>query len=152
MLLLILLQVVIIGLYTSEHDITHQFDRPVRAIALDPNYNKPGSNRRFLTGNDKVWCIPSRRFSNLKALCALKWLWVVYLKILFFGSLCWISCCCCILRLLCQMLNWFIYTWTWIFRVCQYFPRSLQINIISSLPTHIALFFISVWTLWREKK
>ncbi|KAG1659621.1 Vacuolar protein sorting-associated protein 41 [Nymphon striatum] len=47
-------RVVIIGLYTTENNITHQFDRPVISMALDPNFNKPGSNRRFITGNDKL--------------------------------------------------------------------------------------------------
>ncbi|XP_052801970.1 vacuolar protein sorting-associated protein 41 homolog isoform X2 [Mya arenaria] len=40
----------ITGLYESDHDQIVNFDRPVKSVALDPNFN----NHRFVTGDDKL--------------------------------------------------------------------------------------------------
>uniref|UniRef100_A0A224Z3G9 Vacuolar protein-sorting protein n=1 Tax=Rhipicephalus zambeziensis TaxID=60191 RepID=A0A224Z3G9_9ACAR len=47
-------KVVIHGLYTSDHNQVLTFDRPVGAVAIDPNFYRSGSGRRFVTGIDKV--------------------------------------------------------------------------------------------------
>ncbi|XP_075752074.1 vacuolar protein sorting-associated protein light isoform X4 [Rhipicephalus microplus] len=47
-------KVVIHGLYTSDHNQMLTFDRPVSAVAIDPNFYRSGSGRRFVTGVDKV--------------------------------------------------------------------------------------------------
>ena len=48
------LKVVISGLYTSENNQAVNFDRPVKAVAIDPNFYKSGSGKHFVTGDEKV--------------------------------------------------------------------------------------------------
>ena len=43
-------RVVVHGWYSSENSHNLTFDRPVKSVALDPNYCKPRSGRKFLTG------------------------------------------------------------------------------------------------------
>ncbi|XP_069111688.1 vacuolar protein sorting-associated protein 41 homolog [Argopecten irradians] len=47
-------RVMITGLYTQENNQTLNFDRPVKAVAMDPNFYKHGSGRQFVTGDDKL--------------------------------------------------------------------------------------------------
>jgi hypothetical protein len=47
-------QVVITGLYATESNQTVNFDRPVKAVALDPSFYKPSSGKQYVTGDDKV--------------------------------------------------------------------------------------------------
>jgi len=46
----------ITGLYASDNNQTLNFDRPVKAVAVDPNFYKHGSGKQFVTGDDKVIC------------------------------------------------------------------------------------------------
>ncbi|KAK0051675.1 vacuolar protein sorting-associated protein 41 [Biomphalaria pfeifferi] len=46
-------RVIITGLYAPENQVV-QFDRPVKAIALDPLYYKPNSKKQYVTGDDKL--------------------------------------------------------------------------------------------------
>jgi vacuolar protein sorting-associated protein 41 len=48
------LQVIINGLYTLENNNTVNFDRPIKAVALDPLFYRSGSGKHFVTGDDKV--------------------------------------------------------------------------------------------------
>ena len=43
-------QVVVQGLYTTDNCHTLTMDGPVRCVALDPQYGKPRSGRRFIVG------------------------------------------------------------------------------------------------------
>ncbi len=43
-------QIVVHGWYSSENSHNLTFDHPVKSVALDPNYFKPRSGRKFLTG------------------------------------------------------------------------------------------------------
>jgi hypothetical protein len=45
-----LLQVFIYGLYSTENNHNMVIGRLVRSLAIDPNYYKSGSGRRFITG------------------------------------------------------------------------------------------------------
>ncbi|KAK2146463.1 hypothetical protein LSH36_606g03004 [Paralvinella palmiformis] len=47
-------RVVINGLYDVENNQTINFDRPIRAVALDPTFSKSGSGKQFVTGEDKL--------------------------------------------------------------------------------------------------
>lgn len=47
-------KVVVHGLYSHDHNQLLTFDRPVGAVAIDPNFSRSGSGRRFITGNDRV--------------------------------------------------------------------------------------------------
>ncbi|CAG5117731.1 unnamed protein product, partial [Candidula unifasciata] len=47
-------RVIITGLYATENNQVVTFDRPVKAIALDPFYYKPASGRQYVTGDDKL--------------------------------------------------------------------------------------------------
>ncbi len=47
-------QVVINGLYSTENNQVINFDRPVKAVAMDPMFYKSGSGKHFVTGDDKV--------------------------------------------------------------------------------------------------
>lgn len=47
-------QVMISGLYTADNNQTVNFDRPVKAVAIDPKFGKHGSGKNFVTGDDKV--------------------------------------------------------------------------------------------------
>ncbi|XP_035827939.1 vacuolar protein sorting-associated protein 41 homolog isoform X2 [Aplysia californica] len=47
-------RVIITGLYATENNQLVTFDRPVKAIALDPYYYKPGTGRQYVTGEDKL--------------------------------------------------------------------------------------------------
>ena len=44
------LQVFVYGLYTSENNQSLVIGRLVKCVAIDPNYYKSGSGRRFITG------------------------------------------------------------------------------------------------------
>ena len=41
------------GLYSSEDDQVINFDRPVKAVALEPDFHK-SSSKQFVTGDDKL--------------------------------------------------------------------------------------------------
>ncbi len=45
---------VINGLYNTENNQVINFDRPVKAVAMDPMFYKSGSGKHFVTGDDKV--------------------------------------------------------------------------------------------------
>ncbi|XP_059151993.1 vacuolar protein sorting-associated protein 41 homolog isoform X2 [Physella acuta] len=47
-------KVVITGLYSSDSNQVVELNRPVKAIALDPQYYKPNSGRQYVTGDDKL--------------------------------------------------------------------------------------------------
>lgn len=47
-------KVFIHGLYTQDNNHNINVGRLVKTIALDPNYHKSGSGRRFFTGDDKL--------------------------------------------------------------------------------------------------
>lgn len=47
-------RVVITGLYNNEEDQIFSFDRPVRAVALSPNFNNARYKRQFVMGDDRV--------------------------------------------------------------------------------------------------
>ena len=47
-------QVLINGLYTADNNQSINFDRPVKAVAIDPKFSKHGSGKSFVTGDDKV--------------------------------------------------------------------------------------------------
>ncbi|XP_063964242.1 vacuolar protein sorting-associated protein 41 homolog [Lytechinus pictus] len=47
-------RVAIIGLYEGEHNQVQSFDRPVKAVALDPKFSRPGSGKQFITGSDRL--------------------------------------------------------------------------------------------------
>lgn len=51
------------GLLTTEFNLLLHFDRTVRAIAIDPNFARNGSDRRLVTGDDKV-ILHSKNFLN----------------------------------------------------------------------------------------
>lgn len=44
----------ITGFYTAENNQSLNFDRPVKAVAMDPLFYKHGSGKHFVTGDDKV--------------------------------------------------------------------------------------------------
>jgi len=48
---------VINGLYSVDNNQTINFDRPIKAVALDPHFYRSGSGKHFVTGDDKVKCI-----------------------------------------------------------------------------------------------
>ena len=52
--LFLLAQVIITGLYATENNQVVTFDRPVKAISLDPLYYMSNSGRQYVTGDDKV--------------------------------------------------------------------------------------------------
>ncbi|CAN7997626.1 unnamed protein product [Ixodes hexagonus] len=47
-------KVVVHGLYSPDNNQLLTFDRAVGAVAIDPNFYRSGTGRRFITGNDKV--------------------------------------------------------------------------------------------------
>lgn len=47
-------KVAITGLYESEHNQIHDFDCPIKSVALDPKFSQHNSNRQFVTGGDKL--------------------------------------------------------------------------------------------------
>ncbi|XP_064648417.1 vacuolar protein sorting-associated protein 41 homolog [Lineus longissimus] len=47
-------RVVITGLYSSENNQTTNFDRPVKAVAIDPQFHRSGTGRQFATGDDRL--------------------------------------------------------------------------------------------------
>ncbi|XP_020282011.1 vacuolar protein sorting-associated protein 41 homolog isoform X2 [Pseudomyrmex gracilis] len=47
-------KVFIYGLYSTENNHNMSMGRLVKSIAIDPNYYKNGSGRRFITGDDKL--------------------------------------------------------------------------------------------------
>uniref|UniRef100_V5H0C2 Vacuolar protein sorting-associated protein 41 homolog n=2 Tax=Ixodes ricinus TaxID=34613 RepID=V5H0C2_IXORI len=47
-------KVVVHGLYSRDNNQQLTFDRAVGAVAIDPNFYRSGTGRRFVTGNDKV--------------------------------------------------------------------------------------------------
>ena len=48
------LKVVINGLYSVDNNQTINFDRPIKAVAMDPSFYRSGSGKHFVTGDDKV--------------------------------------------------------------------------------------------------
>lgn len=60
-------KVFIHGLFTKEHNIHLNVGRLVKTIALDPNYYKYGSNRRFITGDDKLTLYERTFLGSLKS-------------------------------------------------------------------------------------
>ena len=41
-------------MYSNEGNRFVNLDRPVKAVALDPGYSRPGTNRRYVSGDDKL--------------------------------------------------------------------------------------------------
>jgi len=41
---------------------TINFDRPIKAVALDPHFYRCGSGKHFVTGDDKVKCTVMLQF------------------------------------------------------------------------------------------
>lgn len=60
-------KVMVSGLYTTENCHTLTLDRPVLAVALDPQYHKAGSGRRFVTGDDRLILHEKVFLSRLKS-------------------------------------------------------------------------------------
>ncbi|XP_023235855.1 vacuolar protein sorting-associated protein 41 homolog isoform X2 [Centruroides sculpturatus] len=59
-------RIVIQGLYSSENNLILSFNQPVLSIAIDPNFAKPGSKKRFITGNNKVLLYEKGLFGQYK--------------------------------------------------------------------------------------
>ncbi|XP_066945060.1 vacuolar protein sorting-associated protein 41 homolog [Macrobrachium rosenbergii] len=59
-------KVVVQGLYTLENSHNLTMESPVRSVALDPNYHKPRSGRRFVVGTNKVTLYEKVMFGQLK--------------------------------------------------------------------------------------
>ncbi|GAB6021658.1 Vacuolar protein sorting-associated protein 41 [Chamberlinius hualienensis] len=59
-------RVVINGLYGHENDINITFDRPIKSIAIDPDFHKVAAGRRFITGDEKVILHERSFMSRLK--------------------------------------------------------------------------------------
>ncbi|KAK7067619.1 Vacuolar protein sorting-associated protein 41, partial [Halocaridina rubra] len=57
---------VVQGLYTMENSHTLTMDTPVRSVALDPQYYKPRSGRRFIVGTNRVTLYEKAMFGQLK--------------------------------------------------------------------------------------
>lgn len=55
------------GLYTTENCHTLMFERPIKAVALDPLYYRSGSGRRFVTGDDRLILHEKVFLSRLKS-------------------------------------------------------------------------------------
>ncbi|XP_048755315.1 vacuolar protein sorting-associated protein 41 homolog isoform X2 [Ostrea edulis] len=47
-------RVMISGLYSADNNQSINFDRPVKAVAIDPKFGKYGSGKNFVTGDDKL--------------------------------------------------------------------------------------------------
>lgn len=47
-------KVAVHGLYSSDFNTSVTIERPVRSVAIDPNFSKASANRRFIIGEDKV--------------------------------------------------------------------------------------------------
>ncbi|GFT96345.1 vacuolar protein sorting-associated protein 41 homolog [Nephila pilipes] len=47
-------KVAVHGLYSTDLNTSLTIERPVRSVALDPNFSKSSANRRFIIGEDKV--------------------------------------------------------------------------------------------------
>ncbi|ELU13950.1 hypothetical protein CAPTEDRAFT_174173 [Capitella teleta] len=47
-------RVVINGLYSTDNNQAINFDRPIKAVAMDPMFFKSGSGKHFVTGDDKL--------------------------------------------------------------------------------------------------
>ncbi|XP_013388215.1 vacuolar protein sorting-associated protein 41 homolog [Lingula anatina] len=47
-------RVVIIGLYGSDNNQEFQFDRPIKAVSLDPGFYRPNMGRQYVTGDEKL--------------------------------------------------------------------------------------------------
>ncbi|KAL5007431.1 hypothetical protein ScPMuIL_016237 [Solemya velum] len=47
-------RVIITGLFTTDNNQNVTFDRPVKAVALDPMFYKSGSGKHYVTGDDKL--------------------------------------------------------------------------------------------------
>jgi len=59
-------KVYINGLYSSTNDHDIAVGRLVRSVAIDPNYHKSGSGRRFLIGDERLVLYEKTFFSRLK--------------------------------------------------------------------------------------
>lgn len=59
-----LLQVFIYGLYSIENNHNMVIGRLVKSIAIDPNYYKSGSGRRFITGEQDEHLERTEVFGN----------------------------------------------------------------------------------------
>ncbi|KAF6213794.1 hypothetical protein GE061_011516 [Apolygus lucorum] len=59
-------RVLVFGLYNSDNDHDLKMERLVRSVAIDPFYYKPGSGRRFITGDERLVLHEKRYFSRWK--------------------------------------------------------------------------------------
>ena len=59
-------KVFIYGLYSTENNHNMSMGRLVKSIAIDPNYYKSGSGRRFITGDDKLVLYEKTFLSRMK--------------------------------------------------------------------------------------
>lgn len=60
-------KVFVFGLYSTDNNHDISFDRLVRSIAIDPNYYKSGSGRRFITGDERLVLHEKTLFSRAKS-------------------------------------------------------------------------------------
>ncbi|XP_076241786.1 vacuolar protein sorting-associated protein light [Calliopsis andreniformis] len=59
-------KVFIYGLYSTENNHNMSMGRLVKSIAIDPNYYKSGSGKRFITGDDKLVLYEKTFLSRMK--------------------------------------------------------------------------------------
>ncbi|KAG7210413.1 hypothetical protein KM043_011945 [Ampulex compressa] len=59
-------KVFIYGLYSTENNHNMSMGRLVKSIAIDPNYYKSGSGRKFITGDDKLVLYEKTFLSRIK--------------------------------------------------------------------------------------
>nr|XP_012139386.1 PREDICTED: vacuolar protein sorting-associated protein 41 homolog isoform X3 [Megachile rotundata] len=59
-------KVFIYGLYSTENNHNINMGRLVKSVAIDPNYYKSGSGRRFITGDDKLALYEKTFLSRMK--------------------------------------------------------------------------------------
>lgn len=59
-------KVVVLGLYNSDHNRVVTQDKPVQAVALDPNFYKSNSGRKFIIGDDRVLIYEKTYLSRYK--------------------------------------------------------------------------------------
>ncbi|XP_046834761.1 vacuolar protein sorting-associated protein 41 homolog isoform X2 [Vespa crabro] len=60
-------KVFIYGLYSTENNHNINLSRLVKSIAIDPNYYKSGSGRKFITGDDKLILYEKTFLSRMKS-------------------------------------------------------------------------------------
>ncbi|BES91997.1 light protein [Nesidiocoris tenuis] len=59
-------RVLVLGLYNAENNQDINMERLVRSVAIDPFFYKPGSGRRFITGDERLILHEKKYFSRWK--------------------------------------------------------------------------------------